>query len=334
MNEAKQAVADAVRRAERVAVCTHVSPDGDAIGSALALRLILERLGKRAEVFCADPVPEQTAFLPGADRIRGYETLGPEERFDLLLPVDVASRDRMGRIGEADAFGIMEARAGETAQIDHHGTNPGYCGLNWVEGGAPAAGLLVLALADTLGVALDVPLASCLYTAIATDTGNFSHGNTDAAAFRAAARLMDAGLPLNDLNRRLFTLAPEAHVRLRGRAVEHMRLLHGGELAVLTLTKEDFADCRALPEHAENVVNQGLAVRGVKIAVLLREDGDRVKASLRSVAPVAVSGVAHAFGGGGHDQAAGCTFTCPLAQAIERLTAALEPVLDAGQRHA
>ncbi len=329
MLEDMRAVADAIRAADSVAIFSHISPDGDTIGSALALRLMLERMGKRVENFCIDPVPEQVAFLPGANSIRCCDTLGDAERFDLLLPVDIASRDRMGRIGDAEAFAAMKSRAVRTVQIDHHGTNPGYCDINWVEGDAPAVGMLVLALADALEIPLDDPLCACLYTAIATDTGNFSFDNTSAAAFRAAARLMDAGLSLNDLNRRLFVLAPEAHIRLRARAVERMRLLRGGTLAVLTLSRQDFADCGALPEHADNVVNQGLAVRGVQAAVLLREHEDKVKASLRSVKPYTVDRVAHAFGGGGHMRASGCTLTgMTLDQAAETVCAALCESMD------
>ncbi len=325
MREGMADVAEAVRRASAVAVCCHVSPDGDAIGSALALRLGLERLGKRTSVFCADKVPDLVAMLPGADTVRGYDSLAEGERFDLLFPVDTAGADRLGD----GVLKRMLTRCDCSCQLDHHHTNPGYCAVNCVDGTAPAAGILVRELLGVLGIAIDADIAACLYAAIATDTGNFSYGNVTPEAFRVMAELLEAGLRLDELNRRLFVVQPEAQVRLTGRAIASMRLFHGGEIAVLSLSERDFAECGALPEHADTVVNKGLSVLGVRMALLVREHGGAVKASLRAVAPDTVSEVARGFGGGGHAQAAGCTLHgCSLEEAAQRVLGALERRLD------
>lgn len=324
MREGMRLIAEAVRRAASVAVCCHLNPDGDAVGTALALRLALLRLGKKAEVFCRDKVPDLVAMLPGAETVRCFDSLGEEEHFDLLFAVDSAGPDRLG----AGAFERLAAHCADSCQIDHHATNPGYCRVNCVDGTAPAAGIVLRELLAVLEIPLDRELAECLYAAIATDTGNFSYSNVTAETFRVAAELMEAGLPLAPLNRQLFVLQPEAQVRLTGRAIANMRILHGGEIAVMTLSARDFADCGAKTEHADTVVNRGLAVHGVRMAALLREDGDRVKASLRAVAPDTVSGIAAAFGGGGHAQAAGCTLDLPLPDAAEKIAARLCTALD------
>ncbi|MBR5345180.1 MAG: DHH family phosphoesterase [Clostridia bacterium] len=324
MREGIAAIAELVRQTKTVAICCHVSPDGDTIGSALALKLAMERLGKRVEVFCADKVPGVMAMLPGAGTVRTYASLALGQRFDLLFPVDTASEDRLGN----GVLEQMRVLCTDSCQIDHHGTNPGYCRVNCIDGTAPAAGLIVRELLAALEVPLDRDLACCLYTAISTDTGNFSFNNVTAEAFRVAAELVEAGLPLAEMNRQLFVVQPEAQVRLTARAVEGMKILHSGEVAVMVLKKADFEALEALPEHAENVVNRALAVRGVRMAALLREHEGRVKASLRAVAPYVVSGIAARFGGGGHAQAAGCTLNGPIEEAAARIGEALCAALD------
>ena len=327
MSDGMSAVVEALRSADSVAVCCHVNPDGDTIGSALALRLALLRLGKRVAVFSADKRPDMLAGLPGADAIRNYDSLGTEESFALLLPVDVSDSHRMGRLTDGDVFALMQARCARSAQIDHHGTNPGYCQCNDVDGDAPAAAVLVWRLLPSLGVRLDADLAACLYAALSTDTGNFSHGNTNAEAFRMAAELMDAGLELSRWNRRLFLEKPLAQQLLIARAMASLRYLCGGRLAVMRLSRQDFEDCGALKEHADTIVNIGLEAQGARMSLLAREDGDGIKMSLRAVAPLAVDGVARSFGGGGHAQAAGCTVRGSLEEACAQVAEAMAVLL-------
>ena len=329
MRDGAIAVAEAIRSARRVAIFCHVNPDGDTIGSALALRLGLLSLGKEAAVFCADKVPDILSGLPGADGIRLLADFLTAPSFDLLFPVDIASADRLGRLNGLPAFEQLRALSPcPTAQVDHHGTNPGYCEANWIDGGAPAAGLLIYRLLQALSVPVTADIASCLYAAISTDTGNFSHGNTNAEAFRVTAELMETGFPLTQLNRRLFTLQPEAQLRLTARAVESLVRRCGGQISMLRLTAADFEACGALPEHADTVVNRGLALEGAKIAVLVRQQGEQAKVSLRAIAPVRVDEIARSLGGGGHAQAAGCTLSMGVDEACEALLPLLARALD------
>ena len=329
MRDGIGAVAEAIHSARRIAVFSHVNPDGDTIGSALALRFGLLSLGKEVSCFCVDKVPDCLSLLPGADTFRRPDGFAHETPFDLLIPVDIANADRAGHPGEPSVLECFQASSHcATAQIDHHGTNPGYCDFNCVDGDAPAAGLIVYELLNLLCVSITAEIAACLYAAIATDTGNFSHGNTNAEAFRVTASLMETGFPLAELNRRLFTLLPEPQLRLIARAVDSLVRLHAGQISILRLSEKDFTDCGALPEHADTVVNRGLAIEGARISVLVREQGGQTKVSLRSIAPVRIDRIAKSLGGGGHPQAAGCTLPTGLDEACGILIPLLEDELN------
>ncbi|MGN1020790.1 MAG: bifunctional oligoribonuclease/PAP phosphatase NrnA [Aristaeellaceae bacterium] len=312
-----EALAGLIAGSQRIALCGHVNPDGDTIGSMLALRLGLERLGKDATAFCQDKVPDSLLMLAGAEDVRRPESAAGE-RYDLFIAVDVSDEKRLG-----SGIGLL-SQAEHTAQVDHHGTNPCYAQVNSVDGDASATGLMVKELLDALGVTVDADIARCLYAAISTDTGNFAFACTTAEAFRVMAELMEAGLPLSEMNRRLFRQRARAQVLLLGRALDTLTFHEEGRITLMTLTRQDFADCGALSEHADTIVNFGLDVEGVRMAALLRETADgKIKASLRAVEPDRVDGAAAAFGGGGHAQASGCTLEGPVDQAAERVLRAL-----------
>ena len=173
-------VLSAVLSAGSVLLFGHVNPDGDTVGSVLALKLGLEKLGKQVSVFCQDKIPGTLGMLKGVDEFQH----ATEQRFDLLICVDVSDQSRMG------ACQALLQQADRTAQIDHHGTNPCYTQVNSVDEDAPATGLLIKEQLDVLGVATDKDIAMCLYAAIATDTGNFAFKSTNAEAFAVMAQLM------------------------------------------------------------------------------------------------------------------------------------------------
>lgn len=309
-------IAELIRRANRVALCAHVNPDGDTVGSSLALKIGLESMAKQVHLFCQDKIPDNLAFLPGAQTFRTPESAAGE-RFDLLIAVDVSD---MGRMGSCQC---LTKQAEHVAQIDHHGTNPAYAEVNSVDGQASATGLLVKQQLDTLNVAMNRDIAMCLYAAISTDTGNFAFSCTSAEAFSVMSELMGYDLPLSEMNRRLFRQRDKAQLLLIGRALDSLRFYADDRIAVMTLTQKDFAACGALPEHADTIVNFGLDVNGVKLAVLARETEQGVKCSLRAVEPARVDKIAASFGGGGHAQAAGCTIEDALPNAAERVLAAM-----------
>lgn len=311
---------DRIHAAQCIALILHVSPDGDTCGSALALRRALVMLGKTVVCVCDNDVPHIYADLDGAQTVVKPDTLEGEV-FDLAIAVDVADRARMG-----DSLAVFDA-ADETAQIDHHQTNPAYAGVNVLRSPLSATGVLALEAVDALGLTLDIPMAKCLFVAVATDTGNFKNQSTDAAALEAAARCIATGLDAAAVTRRVFDLRPLAQIKLMARALESLTLLAGGKLALMQLTMDDFRDTGALPEHTEGIVNFGINTEGVEIACLLSQPIKKVRASLRSMAPYDVSRVAGALGGGGHARAAGCTLEPPLAEAAKRIAAEMEKEL-------
>ncbi len=309
-----EAIAEAIRKAQTIAVVSHVNPDGDTIGCAAAMRLGLLALGKDVTLFCDGKIPDTLAFLPGADTFRlPGENEGP---FDLMLSVDVSDEKRLG------VCAALRKVSRATAQIDHHPTNPLFMETNWVDGKAPAACLLIREELQILGVPLTKEIAECLYTGISTDTGNFSFASTDARCFCVMSELLETGLPLAHLNRILFRVKPREQMKLLGRALESLRFEGNGKIAVMKLTRRDFAECGALSEHADTVVNYGLDTVGTEMALLGREDEDgKIKFSLRAKDPQRIDDVAQAFGGGGHPQASGITMEGMLDEAVGKVLA-------------
>lgn len=315
-------VTDAIRAVKSVAICCHVNPDGDTIGSGLAMQLGLEKLGITADVYCQDKVPDNLMFLPGADEVLNADDIG-NKQYDLLLCVDVSDAARMGKCI------ALRDHCAEWVQVDHHGTNPGYATYNDIDGEASANCLLVYELLNRLNVSVDGEIAKCLYAGISTDTGNFAFSNTGAEAFAVMSELMEHGLPLQDMNRVLFRERAKEQVLLMGRMLSGIRYLHEGQMAVMTLTNKDFEECGALPEHADTLVNVGLDTIGVKTAVFARENVDgTIKFSLRAVAPWRVDTVASSFGGGGHSQASGISMKGDLYELTDKVVAALDKAMD------
>ena len=313
-------VAESIRAARTIAVCSHISPDGDTLGCATAMRLGLLALGKEVSLFCEDKVPDNLAFLPGADQFRC--PTGEEGPFDLMLAVDVSDKGRLGLCEK------LINRSLHTAQIDHHPPNPSYTEVNSVDGDAPAACVLIREQLRVLGVPLTREIAMCLYAGISTDTGNFSFSATNAECFEIMSELIRAGLPLAELSRILFRERSREALLLLGKAIASLRFGGGGKIAVMTLTRKDFEECGALPEHADTLINYGLETVGTCMALLGREtETDQIKFSLRAKSPRKINDVAQRLGGGGHPQASGVTMQGPLQEATAKVLAEMEKKL-------
>lgn len=300
----------AIDAAESIALVCHVSPDGDTVGSALALRLGLMRMGKEVTLFCQDKIPGVLGFLPGAEEFRQPENTPGD--VDLLLCVDVSDEKRMGRCI------LLREWAAHTAQVDHHGTNTRYCEVNCVDGAAPANCLIVYELLQRMHCAITADMALCLAVGLSTDTGHLAYAGTTPEAYRVMGELVEAGADIAEAYRRLYRERPPRQVALLAKALDSLAFHDGGRITAIALTRKDFADCGALPEDAEIIVNYGLDVEGVRMCVFAREQPDgQVKLSFRAVAPHRVNGVAQHFGGGGHAQAAGATVAMPLDAALQ-----------------
>ena len=312
----RQQVLSAVQAAGSVLLFCHVSPDGDTLGSALALKLRMTAMGKSVRLFVDGEWPSNLAFLPGMSAAEGPDAA--VETADLALAVDVSCEERLGAC--APAF----FAAKRSAVVDHHGSNPGFARINWIDGDAPATAVLVYRLLVELGGSLSRDEAVCLYTGLSTDTGNFIYESTSAESFRMMAALMEAGLPLAEYARRLFRVKELPFVRLLGQTLPSLRLFCGGRVAGLTLTAEQMRRAGAKPGHTDGLVDYAIDLEGVVMAYFARETEDgRVKVSLRALEPWHVDQVAVRFGGGGHRLASGLTVNMPLAEAAQAVEAAL-----------
>jgi phosphoesterase RecJ-like protein len=284
-------------------ISSHLPLDGDAVGSELGLQRVLRALhpGKRIEVLNEGPVPEVFRFLPGADEAR---VLAKDDRpdADLLITVDCGNLDRFGALLE------RLPRSVPIVNIDHHGSNPGYGSLHWIDAGAPAVGEMILRLARALGAPLDAGAALPLYVALVTDTGRFSYSNTDPRCHEAAAELLRTGIDPALVSRHVFRSKPFPLLRLEAEVALRVRFERGGTLAWSKVLLEDYAK-HGLDEHeAQDLVDIPRSVRGVEVAALFREvEGGKAKVSLRSETDFDVARFAVAKGGGGHPRAAGFT---------------------------
>ena len=316
-------IAQALLVHESFVICGHVSPDGDCIGSQLALANALESLGRRAVCVLASPDSPDSAFdfLPGREKM--VPAASVTDAFDAFVAVDVPTLERMGegaRLHERSAF---------TVTVDHHASPEGVSDLNYIDPDAPSATMLVWELAGHLGAPRTAELATCAYTGLMTDTGRFQYQNATADAFSAAAQMVAAGADAARISREVYQHRSYASVLLEARAIERVRLLCDGQAAVSWLSQEDFAECDANKSDAEPLIDLLRSLSGVRVACMLREQDDCVRGSFRSKDDTDVAALARKFGGGGHVAAAGFTIEASLPQASERVVRLLNERLGA-----
>ena len=307
------------RKAKRMALIAHVSPDGDTVGATLALRLAFLSLGKAVDVVCDGDVPRSMQFLPGFDAfLKPDQAQGP---YDTAIAVDVSDRSLLGK-SEA-VFDSAQVRM----VIDHHATNPAYGDVNFIRGGESACCLLAYEVILALGVPMDVPMGTCLMTGLSTDTGHFQYPCTTEAALACAAHLCGLGVDISYITRMMYRTQPMERVKITRIAYDRMRFVLGGQVGVIELTRQDFEETGCTFGQADGLVNRALEVEGVRRAVLASERDEGIKMSLRAVEPDTVNDIAQRFGGGGHAQAAGCTIHAPLDEAVRMVLAAMEEKL-------
>ena len=310
-----------------IVVLGHVSPDGDASGSTLAVWHALKALGKRAVVCLPGGIPRMYMDMPGSD---GVQDTGDPLPFEpkAALSVDVSDIPRLGEAGQK-LFEACPARAA----LDHHHTNEGLGQLYVLDGEAAAAGELVVDLIDALGVKLTREMAECLFIAISTDCGHFSYSNTRAQTFRAAARCVEAGIDVAALTERLYRTRTRGRTLLLGLVLAGLETSPDGKIAWARLTEDMLAAAGALREDNEGIVNYLVEIEGVRFAILAEQRGESTKLSLRSKPPLnAARDVATPLGGGGHECAAGCTLQMPMEPAIEKALALVREAMGAGIR--
>ncbi|MDP2167004.1 MAG: bifunctional oligoribonuclease/PAP phosphatase NrnA [Thermodesulfovibrionales bacterium] len=307
MNTVKD-IAGYIKEGGSFLIATHINPEGDAIGSAVALSMALEALGKKNIVYDKDGVPGIYGFMPGSERIIS-SLEGIDTKSLCLIILDCNDLERAGLEGMS---------FGRTAVIDHHATERDFGQIRWIEPEAPACGLMVYRLIKELGVKVTKEMAVNLYTAIAVDTGTFRHGNTTSAALEAAAELVGAGAEPGQVAEDLYATWSEGRFKLFCRTLGTLEITDG--VAVMTITSEMMHDTGASPDDVENFVSYPRTIKDLKVSALLRQvDADSWKVSLRSKKDFNVAAVAESFGGGGHRNAAGFKIRGNLKTAKEML---------------
>jgi phosphoesterase RecJ-like protein len=308
-----EAILDLLRRSERFLICSHARPDGDAVGSMLAMGMLLRHMGKHVELVAADRVPGIYRALPGADRIRfAMSVHGPYDAV-ILLECDGLERTRLRGL---ESFYLVN--------IDHHATGRNFGHLNWINRGAASVGELVHRLVKAAGVPVTPEMATCLYVTVLTDTGGFCYGGTRASTFELARELVEAGADPIRIAQEIYFSTATAKLLLLGAALSNLK--REGRLAWLSVSHQDMVRTCAADEDCEGIVNYAVSIAGVEAAAFLRELPEgRIRVSLRSKGHVDVAGIAARLGGGGHENAAGVTLDGPLPRALEEILGALRP---------
>ncbi|MEA3409579.1 MAG: DHHA1 domain-containing protein [Candidatus Eisenbacteria bacterium] len=312
--ESRRKILEALEGPGPFVIASHGRPDGDALGSALALKLWLEGRGRRAEVVNSDGVPDPFGFLPSADRVL------LEVPHDLIgCTVVVLDTPVTSRAALADD---VLSRADLVVNIDHHPDNTRYGDLDLVDPSASSVALIIYELLADTGE-FSVAISSLLYTGAMTDTGGFRFGNTDARTLRAAAELVALGASPAGLANAVYGEQPLGRLRLLGLILSTTETEFDGKVAISVLTERMKRDTGSTGEDIEGMASFGRLIRGVEVALLLREENGSVRASLRSKGAVDVNAVARRLGGGGHKAAAGVRLEGSIESARERLLEAV-----------
>jgi phosphoesterase RecJ-like protein len=310
-------IIDIINQNATFLITSHERPDGDALGSELALYHMLAAGGKSAVVYNQDETPRHYRFLPGAAVI--VNKLPPAESFDAAFILDCSEMERVGR--KAGQIGKIR----QMVNIDHHVSNGGFCEVRLLDAEASSTGELIYRLAEAMAVKLTPEMATNLYAAILTDTGGFCYGNTSRDCLLIAGRLVENGASPQWISENIYENDPLVKIRLLTVVLESLALDLNGKVGSMIVTQKNFARTCALQEHAEGFVDLPRTIEGVEISILFSElEEDYFKLSLRSKGRFNVERVAGKFGGGGHVNAAGCRIRGDIASVKQRVLAQIK----------
>ena len=290
---------------------THRRPDGDTLGSAAALCLGLRSLGKSCHILKNGEMTPRFSWLH-----EGLTVDSPGEG-DTLVSVDVASPEMLPEPFRKFLGNIA-------LRIDHHSAATSFTGFELVDGHSASCGEVVWDVLENMGCTMDAKLAEALYVAISTDTGCFRFSNTTEHTFATAAKCAAAGARVYELNQTLFETNTLGRLRIQGWIVEHLKLLAGGKMAIVSIPRSVEQEMNLTEDDMDNISNFPRTVAGVCMAATLRQEGSgRVKLSVRAVPGYDATAITTAFGGGGHKGAAGASFRCSLEEAARKVEAAM-----------
>lgn len=298
-----------LNNSQNVLLATHVNPDGDAIGSLLAMGLALEKFKIKAKLFCQSPIPPLYRFLPWSHRV--CRILGEHRKYETAIILDCGELERIGE----EAQWVRQIPV--IINIDHHTTNSYFGHINYVATQACATAEIIYYLIREMGVNISHPIARCLYTGILTDTGSFRFTNTNHAAFAICQELVKEGVDPHDVAKHVYGQYSLARIKLLNLALDSLEISKNGKLSLMTLTHKMLKETGTQNEDIDGMINYARRIKNIKLAVLIQEyrngqpptgEKGRYHVSLRSDGSVDVANIAISFGGGGHVTAAGfCT---------------------------
>lgn len=290
-------IVEEIKKAESIVVLTHETPDGDAIGSSLAMYNALKQIGKNVDVIIPE-CPRNFNFLTGYNEIKKE---GKITNYDLAITVDCATIERLN--GWQDYFD----RANATINIDHHTKNGMFADYNYINPASPACAQILIIVLEALNIKINKEIGECLLTGIITDTGGFKYQGVSSETFQFVAWLMQAGVNVSNVYKKALQIKTKSSFELEKIAMNRLEFLEDGKIAFTYITKQDEISVNAEPGDHEGIVEKGRDVEGVEVSAFLRQIEDKTyKVSLRANDYVNVSDVAMVFGGGGHVKAAGC----------------------------
>lgn len=298
---------------QRFLVAAHMNPDGDAISSTLALGIALQEMGKEVVFFNGDPVPMVYRFLPAAEQLTTSLDDPGEEMFDVGFVLDSGELQRAGE--------HLRDRCRVLVNIDHHIDSERFSDYFWVDEKASSTGTLIYRLLKSFDkYNLSLPVATCLYTSLVSDTGSFRFANTDRETFQIAGELLDIGVNPAEISAQIYENREEKVLRLLAQVLATLKLSACGRIASVSVTNTQMENTGTGPEHTDGFINYPRSIRGVEIALLFREAAPNLfKVGFRSNGEVDVALVAQQFGGGGHARAAGATLNGTLDEVTKKV---------------
>jgi phosphoesterase RecJ-like protein len=321
MDDLKQ-LANQIKQAKRVAIFTHMRPDGDAIGGSLALSCALEKMGIQTQVCVESEIPSNLTFLEGVEKIQKF----PTQPFELLILLDCADENRLGALW--DEFLKCKRKKIDTINIDHHVSNTRFAKYNFVQNCASNC-LNVAKLIKYLGGSFDKNIAQYLMVGLLTDSGNLSHDDVNEECFSLAGQLVASGADVTTLTYQLFKRQSKARAALYAKTMSGIRYFHDDRFALIVITREAMQACSATQGDTEGFVDFPLNIDGVEVAAALMEVKFRqYKVSLRSKKYADVNQIAGKYGGGGHVRASGCMLFGDLEDVIDRLSFTVSQYLE------
>ncbi len=313
------AIARWIRERRRIAITSHLRPDGDSVCTSLALAMMGERLGKEMDVVNRDPTPFPFCHFPDARRIRVGQ-IDPAG-YDGVILLECADVSRSGQEHLGDCPKI---------NIDHHYSNFTYADINWIDAKASAVGEMVFELGEKLGAPMGPEIAENLYCAIVSDTGSFQFSNTTARAFAACHKLAELGASPIRVSERLYANNPPEKILLLGQVLSTLRMSERGNLASITMFRKNLSDLNLKEIDTEDITTLARSIKGVEMVLFFKEmDRDVFRVSLRSKGAANAAMVAEHFGGGGHVHASGFTATGPYDRLIVEIPRIVEDLLRA-----